>query len=207
MAGKDVNVKQATLVGGIRKGSNHCSPIKKSQVGIDYALRHSPVRNLTVTSNKGTPRKGVSDFTFHEETPSEKAAVLMEHFSLKQQCAASNDENDYNTVKENMSPSKLAKRVDNNSTKNSKRIPLRDLSIEDHKGYIVDPHTHEETTLTLHYKYKTKLPTYVTPPRDKKLRQYFTYSDIKEGKPLSRSTDDISKDKIVKKLDFTIRGN
>lgn len=209
LAGKNVNVKHAVLTGNVHKSnhsSNHSSPAKKSQVGLNYALRCSPVRHVSLSPKRSTtPSATKTTFTFHEETPSEKAAVLIEHMSLLRDCKLANDENDFIQVKENTSPSKISKKV--HTQQNLKRVPLRDLSIEDYKGYIEDPYTSQATPLTLHYNQKTKLPNFVTPPRDSKLKEYFTYNNLRDAKTGSRSTDDIPKDKIIKKLNFKICEN
>lgn len=202
LVGKNVNIRQPT--GAIKKTSNslssHGSPKKKSQADLSYALKHSPVRSVSVS-----PKKNSTTFTFHEETPTERTATLMMHMSLTKKALFHNDENDFSGVKENMSPSKSSRLKQRSPVK---RQPLRDLSIEEYKGFIQTPFSKETTPLTLHYSKKIPLPNFVTPPRDKKLREFFTLS--KNSNPpiaTSRSTDDIPKDKIVRKLNFKIHEN
>ncbi|GCF01598.1 hypothetical protein ZYGM_000508 [Zygosaccharomyces mellis] len=212
LVGKSTNIRSNT----VRKGS--ISPSKRSQVSVDYALRHSPVKNLSTSSLDKNPAPAPSlPFIIHEETPAERTATLMNHMSLSQSRTGHQDENDFSTVKENMSPSKLNQSTKGPSAKpqlesSTAHRPLRDLNISDHGGFIEDPRTGASTPLTLHYTKKTRLPNFVTPPRDKHLRQYFSTTrhrdDIDDLHLLaSKSTDDIPKDKVVRKLDFKICEN
>ncbi|GAV54692.1 hypothetical protein ZYGR_0AS00140 [Zygosaccharomyces rouxii] len=212
LVGKSTNIRSST----VRKGS--ISPSKRSQVSVDYALRHSPVRNVPTSSLDKNPAPAPSlPFVIHEETPEERTATLMNHMSLSRSRRNYQDENDFSGVKENMSPSKLNQPTKNSSPRRSQlgssavRRPLRDLSISEHEGSIEDPRTGESTPLTLHYTRKTRLPNFVTPPRDKQLRQYFSTARNDDGGHshlfISKSTDDIPKDKVVRKLDFKICEN
>lgn len=218
LAGKSTNIRSST----VRKDS--ISPSKRSQVNVDYALRHSPVRNVPTSSLDKNPTPVPSlPFEIHEETPEERTATLMNHMSLSQFRKSYQDENDFSGIKENMSPTKLNRTASDLSPIQSlsqntiSRKPLRDLSIADHKGFIENPRTKESTPLTLHYSKRTRLPNFVTPPRDKHLRQYFTTTsnndhdqdqDNDQGNLYtSKSTDDIPKDKVVRKLDFKICEN
>lgn len=207
LAGKSTNIRQTP--GGIYKSnstSSHTSPNKKSQVNLAYALSNSPVRSLSISPRKNDD---TGTFTFHEETPSERAATLMMHMSLSKRALAlsSTDENDPSSVKENMSPSKALSRV-RSPQRPSERKQLQDLSITEYPGFIEEPQSGETAPLTLHYKHKTVLPNFVTPPRDQKLRECFTTSGSGEVPTLtSRTTDDIPKDKVVRKLDFKICEN
>lgn len=219
LVGKNVNLKQT--VGSIHKSnhsSNHSSPSKRSQGDLSYALRHSPVRNVSLSPKRSNSSSAA--FTIHEETPTERTATLMMHMSLSKHANLEHDENDFSNIKENISPSKLTTskytarhKMASPSQSQGKRLPLRDLCIKEYKGYIEDPRSAEITQLTLHCKRKTQLPIFVTPPRDKKLQKFFTSRRSGENEELSRhlytsrSTDDISKDKIVKKLNFKICEN
>lgn len=205
LAGKSVNVKPGS--GSVKKPgtlSNQASPSKKSQVDPAYALNNSPVRSVSLSPQK---RAESSIFTFHEETPSERAAVLMKHMSLARSASLNVNENDYHVVKENMSPTKLSN-MHKPQQRQTRTKPLQDLSIEEYKGYVEDPSSHETAPLTLHYSRRTVLPTFVTPPRDQKLRECFKTSNA-DGAPAlaSRTTDDIPKDKVVRKLNFKIHEN
>lgn len=205
LAGKNVNARpSSSSIHKVGSLSNHTSPSKKSQVDLTYALNNSPVRSVSLSPKKSAE---TSAFTFHEETPSERAAALMKHMSLAKKSSLSVDENDFDAVKENMSPTKLAN-MDKTAQRQSIRRPLQDLSIEEHKGYVEDPNSHETAPLTLHYSRRTTLPTFVTPPRDQKLRECFTISN-NDAAPAanSRTTDDIPKDKVVRKLNFKIHEN
>lgn len=213
LSGKSTNIKTST----IHKGTQHngsFSPSKRSQVNVGYALRHSPVRNVSVSSLEKMPSLTLP-FVIHEETPDERAAILMNHMSLSKGCIGHHDENDFSGVKENMSPDKLHQKTKSESCKSpgartTTRRPLSNLSISEHKGYLEDPRTREVVPLTLHYTKKIKLPSFVTPPRDKRLRQYFSTMGQDDDHPqlfVSRSTDDIPKDKIVRKLNFKICEN
>ncbi|CAR28283.1 hypothetical protein ZYGR_0R00160 [Zygosaccharomyces rouxii] len=214
LVGKSTNIRSST----VRKGS--VSPSKRSQVNVDYALRHSPVRNVPTSSLDKNPAPAPAPllpFVMHEETPEERTATLMNHMSLSHSIMKYHDENDFSGVKENMSPSKLHRTTKNSSPTRSQlpttavHKPLRDLSISEHEGSVEDPRTSESIPLTLHYTKKTRLPNFITPPRDKHLRQYFstTRHDDDDHSHLftSKSTDDIPKDKVVRKLDFKICEN
>lgn len=219
LVGKNVNLKQNA--GSIHKSnhsSNHSSPSKRSQKDLSYALRHSPVRTVSLSPKRSNSSSAA--FTIHEETQTERTATLMTHMSLSKHANLNHDENDFSAIKENMSPSKLttAKYMGRPQTplrsqSQGRRLPLRDLCIKEHKGYIEDPRSAEITQLTLHCTRKMQLPNFVTPPRDKKLQQFFTSRRSGENEELgghlytSRSCDDISKDKIIKKLNFKICEN
>lgn len=215
MIGKSTNIRSST----VRKGS--ISPSKRSQVNVDYALRHSPVKNVpsNTSSLDRNPAPAPSlPFVIHEETSEERAATLMNHMSLSHSKKKCQDENDFSGVKENMSPSKLDQKKKNASPtrfhmeSSTVRRPLRDLKISEHSGFVEDPRTGESTPLTLHYTRKTRLPDFITPPRDKHLRQYFSTTqhnnDVDDSHLfVSKSTDDIPKDKVVRKLQFKICEN
>lgn len=205
LAGKNVNARPTS--GAIHKVgslSNHTSPSKKSQVDLSYAMNNSPVRSVSLSPRKSTEAGG---FTIREETPSERAAVLMKHMYLTRKASSNADENDFEAVKENMSPTKLS-RMNRSPQRQASRKPLQDLSIEEHKGYVQDPGSREIAPLTLHYNRRAKLPTFVTPPRDQKLRECFTGSSSNEARAgASRTTDDIPEDKVVRRLDFKIHEN
>ncbi|QLL35102.1 hypothetical protein HG536_0H04780 [Torulaspora globosa] len=204
LAGKSTNVRQTP--GSIYKNngtSSHTSPSKRSQVNVSYALTNSPVRSLSFS-----PRKNHNSaiFTFHEETPSERAATLMMHMSLNKRALSNPDENDASAVKENMSPSK-ASRLGELPQRSPKRKRLQDLSITEYMGFVEQPHSGQIAPLTLHYKHKTVLPSFVTPPRDQRLREFFATSSSDAPTPASRTTDDIPKNKVVRKLNFKICEN
>ncbi|QLQ82227.1 hypothetical protein HG537_0G04820 [Torulaspora globosa] len=204
LAGKNTNVKQTP--GGIYKNnstSSHTSPSKRSQIDLSYALTNSPVRSLSFS-----PRKNDNSamFTFHEETPSERAATLMMHMSLSKRAFSNPDENDASAVKENLSPSKTS-RPKRSSQRSPKRKHLHDLSIAEYMGFVEQPHSGLVAPLTLHYKHKTVLPSFVTPPRDQRLREFFATSSSDASTRGSRTTDDIPRDKVVRKLNFKIFEN
>lgn len=204
LAGKSTNVRQTP--GGIYKNnstSSHTSPSKRSQVNLSYALNNSPVRSLSFSPRKND---GNAVFTFHEETPSERAATLMMHMSLSKRALPNPDENDASAVKENLSPSKTSRRSES-PQRPSKRKCLQDLSIKEYMGFLEQPHSAQPVPLTLHYKHKTLLPSFVTPPRDQRLREFFTSSRSEAPTPASRTTDDIPKNKVVRKLNFKICEN
>lgn len=205
LAGKSTNIRQTP--GAVQKNGStksHISPTRKSQVNLSYALSNSPVRSVSTS-----PRRSADStvFTFHEETPSERAATLMMHMSLDKRFLSNADENDFSSIKENMSPSKAAAR-EQLTQKPAKRRHLQDLSIKDYPGFVEYPHSKELDPLTLHYNHKIILPSFVTPPRDQRLRECFstggTSQSLIQG---SRTTDDVPKDKVIRKLNFKICEN
>ncbi|EDO14394.1 hypothetical protein Kpol_191p3 [Vanderwaltozyma polyspora DSM 70294] len=201
---KDVNLRHH----GVHKSSsrsNHSSPLKNSNVDVDFALRHSPVRNISPSLEQNNSNN--MPFSIFEESEEQRTATMLQHISLVKQSSFA-DENDYSIVKENISPNKI-NRDSKIQALQMNRKPLQDISIEDCKGYIEDPITHEVTQLTLHTTQKTVLPADITPPRDNKIKEHFTNTRVSNqvDKSKSRTTDDISKDKVVRKLNFDIFEN
>lgn len=216
---KSINARRQNIYKHERN-SNSSSPLKSSNISVNFALRNSPIRNSSPTRNTSSslsPTKSESlsntPFVMFEETQEQRTTVLMQHMSLAIQSSICNDENDFENIKENMSPSKLQNQKvlgsANNIHRIGKRSPLKDLSIEDHKGYIENPITHKSTQLSLHINHRIKLPPFVTPPRDIRIKQYFTTSRVENepSKSHSRSADDIAKDKVIRKLNFKIFEN
>ncbi|AQZ15273.1 ACM1 (YPL267W) [Zygosaccharomyces parabailii] len=213
LAGKSTNIRANPIHKGTQFNSS-LSPSKRSHVNVGYALRHSPVRNVPSSSIENTPSPALP-FIIHEETSEERATTLINHMSLTKTSSNYHDENDFSGVKENMSPSKLNKKAGKLSITQvvpatAERRPLQNLSISEHMGYVEDPRTRELLPLTLHYTRKTILPSFVTPPRDERLKNYFSitaHEDNHAGLLTSRSTDDIPKDKVIRKLEFKICEN
>ncbi|CCE65594.1 hypothetical protein TPHA_0M00160 [Tetrapisispora phaffii CBS 4417] len=199
------------------------SPLKRSDIDISIALKKSPIRRsndsalLRSRSNSRSPIKNKNStpepFTLFEETQDQRATVLMNHMSLTRNLRTYRDENDWEFIKENMSPNKLknretAQELLNKTRQNSHRQILKDLSISEHKGYIEDPRTRESSELNIHIKNGISIPSFVTPPRDKNIKDYFkvagTFDKTVIQNTTSRSTDDIPKDKVIRKLNFNI---
>ncbi|CCD26838.1 Acm1p NDAI_0I02700 [Naumovozyma dairenensis CBS 421] len=224
LAGKNVN---SYTKGSIRKNGNdstHSSPSKKNYKIIDYALRRSPIKNVSLSPQRRKPLYSPSKlncstrngtFTMFQETPEARQAILLEHSNMLVYSSSYHDENSFEEVKENMSPSKLNSKKLIRQKPTKKRVirkPLRDLDISEYKGYIENPHTKETTELNLHTNGKIHLPSFVTPPRKHKLKDYFTtntheHDSSASSLHFSQTTDDINENKVVRKLEFEIFEN
>lgn len=205
LASKNVNLRYG-INKETKRSPNKKSPAKRTRIGALVALQRSPIKKHETTA---LPKITDSSFSFYEETPEQRAAVLMKQMSISRQII--HDENDYQTKKENVSPSRLKQRS-KLASDGSKRLPLADLRIDEYKGYIEYPGSKFQTPLTLHINHKHVIPSFVTPPRNKMLRDFFTTrvphnKENSSGCSRSRTTDDIPKDKVVRKLNFTIHND
>ncbi|KAH3903337.1 Acm1p SCDLUD_000963 [Saccharomycodes ludwigii] len=195
-----VITKSSTVV----KSSNTPSPLKVKPLLSEHSNSLKPP--------KSTPAS-VPLFQFYEESKSERKQVLFTH-KLEMLAKETVDENDADIIKENLNPETFL----NLTMRDTTRYPLKDLDIDEFKGYTEDVHTKELSQLTLQLKHKKTLPIDITPPRSRNLREFFTNSRSTGSndydytyKPafgsISFTTDDISVEKIVKKLDFKIYSN
>lgn len=206
LTSKNVNIRNQ----GIVKGSNNISP-RKTKLDVEQALNNSPIRKVTVSPVK-VPYKSLSPssgvFTFFEESEEDRAAALIKHVSLRRKTF--HDENDYEKEQENKDFNKTKEDQLNQygRSKTAKRVPLQDLSITLFPGTIKYQHSSIEQPLNLHLNHKQILPEYITPPRNNKLKDFFT---AKRGETNSTSgaltTDDIPTNKVIRKLQFNICEN
>ncbi|CAI4053916.1 hypothetical protein SUVZ_16G0180 [Saccharomyces uvarum] len=199
LLGKNINQKS----GFIKKGNELHSPSKRrSQVDTDYALRRSPIRAVKLTPSSS------SQFLVYEETSEERDQTIHRHNEnvhnvRRVEC----DENDSLQVKENLSPTNLQFKDMVISQRGGQRTDLGDLSIDEFKGYIQDPLTDEIIPLTLPLgSKKISLPSFVTPPRNTKISGFFSSKPQGQNPEttMSRSTDDVRPNKVVRKLSFRI---
>lgn len=191
---KSINIRNS--VQKERIINDEISP-RKTKNDISKALEKSPIKLVLIS-----PLKPKSEFAFYEETAEQRAMVLLEQVSLNHQLI--HDENDYEGQKENMSNQKLE-----NVFCVHKRKPLKDLSIHKYPGSITFKNQ-EEMPLTLHITNSQVLPSYLTPPRDKRLRSLFTtkrHSQVGSRTHRFLTTDDICYKKVVRKLNFPIYEN
>ncbi|CAI4052633.1 hypothetical protein SKDZ_16G0110 [Saccharomyces kudriavzevii ZP591] len=196
LSSKNVNQKS----GAIKKGNELRSPSKgRSRIDTEYALRRSPVKAVQITKNP--------QFLVYEETPEERHEIIYRHNNeLCSNRNASCDENNPSQVKENLSPTKS---ISNSLAllREGQRTALKDLSVDEFKGYIQNPLTNETIPLTLPLgSKKISLPSFVTPPRNSKISVFFsTKTQAHNPETIkSRSTDDVDPNKVVRKLSFHI---
>lgn len=218
LVGKNVNSISRRSIH--KNDSTHSSPTKKSNRNsqlIDLALRKSPVRQVSLSPQRRTRQTEETSIPFKmfEETSEMRANILEEHQLLLTRSVQFHDENEYEDVKENVSPTKIKlmnRKGGRMNSKTSIRKPLQDLDIMEYKGYIENPQTNSRMQLTLHTNGKVHLPSFVTPPRKHKLKDYFTSNNGDHNTNLvslhpSKTTDDIDQDKVVRKLEFKICEN
>ncbi|CAI4039020.1 hypothetical protein SMKI_06G3720 [Saccharomyces mikatae IFO 1815] len=196
LSSKNINQKPRAII----KGNELRSPSKRrSQIDTDYALRRSPIRTVQIPKN--------TQFLVYEETIEERDHIINSH--KKEVCNNKIflcNENNPSQVKENLSPGKLCP----NETvrlREGRRTALKDLSIDEFKGYVQDPLTDETIPLTLPLgTKKITLPSFVTPPRNSKISGFFTgkHQGQNPKTTFSRSTDDVHQNKVVRKLSFRI---
>ncbi|AET38523.1 Acm1p Ecym_3004 [Eremothecium cymbalariae DBVPG len=193
---KNINAKSS-----VRKEKVSSSQGSPKQTGHELeAQRRSPIKE-----SSGSPLKTVNQFTFHKETPEERTLVLMNQVLIAKERIQ--DENDAESVKENLeqdiSPKRSTKAI-----RKKHRHALGDLSIDEYAGYIQYKGSMKKKQLTLHIGHPTKLPSFVTPPRNYVLKQYFSTNTLKRSKgrkTRSQTTEDICEDKkAVRKLEFAI---
>ncbi|QHS76477.1 Acm1p [Saccharomyces paradoxus] len=193
---KNINQKPRAVV----KGNELRSPSKRrSQIDTDYALRRSPIKKVQIPK--------ATQFMLYEETAEERDRTIHRHNNEVYSCKNSVcNENNPSQVKENLSPAKL--HPDKTALiREGKRIALKDLSVEEFKGYIQDPLTDETIPLTLPLgNKKISLPSFITPPRNSKISVFFTSKHQGQNPEtlISRSTDDVCENKVVRKLSFRI---
>lgn len=209
LSSKSVNVKNQ----GISKKSHPRMSPTKNKFEFEQALSSSPTRQVSTSPIRSPikPRDG-SQFSFFEESDEDRAAILMKHISLRR--SAVHDENDYGNDRENRNfiQDKEYNSKYNKRTLLGKRNPLQDLSVELFPGTVQFRGTNVEQPLNLHLNHKTQLPAYVTPPRNGKLKDFFSSSHGREIETdnytatttNSFTTDDIPVDKVIRKLAFKI---
>ncbi|EJS41506.1 YPL267W [Saccharomyces arboricola H-6] len=192
---KSINQKP----GNIKKGNELRSPSKRrSQIDTNYALRRSPIKTIQITTS--------TQFSVYEETPEERDQIVRRHKEIHDNISVASDENSPSQVKENLSPTKLYPNV-RVPLREGQRSTLKDLSLDEFKGYIQDPLTDEIIPLTLPLGgKKISLPSFVTPPRNAKISAFFSTKPQEQNPETmtSRSTDDVHLDKVVRKLSFRI---
>ncbi|AEY95543.1 FACR025Wp [Eremothecium gossypii FDAG1] len=192
LARKSVNVKA-----GARKDKNSSNQSSPKRAKIESS------ESSVTTGRVASPLRPSGQFTFYKETPEERAQVIQQQTTVAQQRVR--DENDFESCKENLDCEETAKT--GAAAAKPSRTALRDLSIEEYCGYIEYKGGSSRNQLTLHLAHPTVLPSFVTPPRSAKLRAFFTAKQVVKSKrrcKRAKTTDDICKDRTVRKLDFTI---
>ncbi|AMD20164.1 HCR014Cp [Eremothecium sinecaudum] len=198
LVNKNVNFKSNML---LDKGANFQGSPKKAnleQESIPVNLKLSSASSDITLSN---------GFVFYEETMEERATILMNQISLSKRQVQ--DENDYERMKENISQELNGKKV-KKARRRFKKQALRDLSIDEYAGYIQYSNSNTTSQLTLHMGYPTKIPCFITPPRNGHIKEFFSANDCHKNKRhiiTSQTAEDICKEKVVKKLAFLIHQN
>ncbi|KAL2709695.1 hypothetical protein KLU848_1756 [Kluyveromyces marxianus] len=209
LSSKNVNVNatgHAKLVSKPGVSGSRGSPVRsRTKIDVEQALQSSPVRQ--VRSRSKSPIKcGTTSttFTFYEESEEDRAAALVRHMTLRR--SAVHDENE--TEQENQNQKLEPSRVHTQDTQKHRK-PLQDLDIDKYPGTVQYAGGREQR-LTLQLGHQRALPVGVTPPRDKKVRDFFGGKQGGAGgaaetmTPSSSTTDDIPLNKVVRKLEFRI---
>ncbi|SCU81968.1 LAMI_0B08416g1_1 [Lachancea mirantina] len=191
----------------VHKSPKLKSPEKRA-IEVEKAIQRSPVRKVgelrepggCLPQLEGGAGAHSARFTFYEETQEQRESILIAQDSLARQTIQ--DENDFEQIKENVGSG-----LGSGTHRDGKRcFPLNDLDISEYRGTIKYSDSQEEYPLTLPLNGAIRLPTFVTPPRNQSLRQFF---DIRPERPNnvrngSRTTDDINENKVIRKLAFKI---
>ncbi|AJV90977.1 CRE_collapsed_G0054240.mRNA.1.CDS.1 [Saccharomyces cerevisiae] len=195
LSSKNINQKPRAVV----KGNELRSPSKRrSQIDTDYALRRSPIKTIQISK--------AAQFMLYEETAEERNITIHRHNEIYNNNNSVSNENNPSQVKENLSPAKICP-DERAFLREGERIALKDLSVDEFKGYIQDPLTDETIPLTLPLgEKKISLPSFITPPRNSKISIFFTskHQGQNPETKISRSTDDVSEKKVVRKLSFHV---
>ncbi|KAG0674855.1 hypothetical protein C6P41_002340 [Kluyveromyces marxianus] len=209
LSSKNVNVNatgHAKLVSKPGISGSRGSPVRsRTKIDVEQALQSSPVRQVRSMSpikcgSGASTGTTTTTFTFYEESEEDRAAALVRHMTLRR--SAVHDENE--TEQENQNQKLEPSRVHTQTQKHRK--PLQDLDIDKYPGTVQYAGGREQR-LTLQLGHQRALPVGVTPPRDKKVRDFFGGKQGGAGEaatPSSSTTDDIPLNKVVRKLDFRI---
>lgn len=215
LSSKNVNVNatgHAKLVSKPGISGSRGSPVRsRTKIDVEQALQSSPVRQVRskspIKSGTGTTSgtSSTTTFTFYEESEEDRAAALVRHMTLRR--SAVHDENE--TEQENQNQKLEPSRVQAQDTQKHRK-PLQDLDIDKYPGTVQYAGGREQR-LTLQLGHQRALPVGVTPPRDKKVRDFFggkqgdARGAAETATPSSSTTDDIPLNKVVRKLDFRIQ--
>ncbi|SCW01498.1 LAFE_0E00958g1_1 [Lachancea fermentati] len=194
---KNVNTKNI-----VSKNPLKTSPLKNRRNLVRSQGSYSE-RTKHIIQNRPEP-----SFHFHEETAEERARILSNQTSVYRSLVK--NENDFNGIKENLDPlSSYCGQQNRKDARCSNRDPLTDLSTEEFGGFIQYTDSMKEIPLSLHWQDKITLPSYITPPRNPYLRNFFDSARTVKAVKLtdSKTTDDICQDKVVRKLSFRIYEN
>lgn len=211
---KNVNIRRSnTIASGISKVISP-SKLNKNNSFISTLQNTSPLRanikHTPLVSPYNNNNNSSANFFIFEESEEMRESIIKAHNVEVNTIRGCMDiENDPILDKENnldYYKNNFKKRLLND------RKPLQDLSIMEFKGYIENPLTKDITELTLQWdNNKNKLPSFITPPRDSKLKTLFNgnfkHKNTFFSTNKNKTTDNININKIVKKLDFEIYEN
>ncbi|CAH00195.1 Acm1p [Kluyveromyces lactis] len=193
--------------------SSHGSPRRiKTKLDVERALQKSPVKQV-FSIKRGSPKKKGDDdpssFAFYEESEEDRAVALMRHVSLRRKAVHDENEQELENIDENKLAKVRAQATQNRGSNGTAISPLQDLDIELFPGTIQYRGFSQEHHLNLHLNHTRKLPEYITPPRNAKLKDFFVHETHVNDKDqvFSKTTDDINANKVVRKLQFCIDEN
>ncbi|CDO93428.1 unnamed protein product [Kluyveromyces dobzhanskii CBS 2104] len=187
--------------------SNHGSPRRiRTKLDVERALQSSPVRQVSPVKKSS---EDSSAFTFYEESEEDRALTLMKHLSLRRKAVHDENELELENINQKEPAAVRSPNRMNRGLAGKPRTPLQDLDIELFPGTIQYRNSQQEHRLNLHMSHPRKLPEYITPPRNAKLRDFFACQGDLNGanQPFSKTTDDINPNKVVRKLQFCIEEN